>query len=357
MIKAPPRQRALPLGQWPHADREAWHAATAGGSVLRGSGRASHLAPSTIADLTRRYAYFLDFTRRGDRLEAGGPPAATVTPVAIAAYTQWLDAYASSVTTAGSVRKVLRLASCIAPDLDWTWLRELCQRLEASARPRNKRPHMVAIDQLSMLGFELMDRAERSERVPPFSRALTYRDGLIIAVLTASLVRRGNLSSLRVGAEVLHNEGAWTIAIPLEQSKNRRPIEVPLPAALSERIERYLGHYRRRFRNHDVLDDLWLSRNGRALCDNQLYKIVTRHTKEAFGKVVNPHLFRDCAATSIAVNHSAHIGIAAGALGHVDPRTTERYYNQAGMIEAARAYQSKVFVGRDEEPDAGGFAE
>jgi integrase len=66
---------------------------------------------------------------------------------------------------------------------------------------------------------------------------------------------------------------------------------------------------------------------------------------------VNPHLFRDCAATSIAVHHGAHVGIAAGALGHIDPRTTEQYYNQAGMIEAVRSYQTQV-LGCDENASA-----
>jgi integrase len=351
MRKARPRQTALPPDLWPPADREAWKVATAKGSVLRGGGLASHVASRTIEDLTRRYAYFLGFALSTKRMVENGPPAASVAKKTVDTYIAELQGYASSVTVAGSVRKVLRVASCIAPGRDWEWLRERCKRLEAAARPVNKRPRVVEVDRLSELGHRLMDEAERSRDRPPFTRALLCRNGLLVALLAASLLRLGNLSSLRLGKTLLNTGGQWSIAIPAEQSKNRRPIELPLPKALGMRIERYLSHHRRRFRGCDIFEELWLSRNGRPLSASQLYNVIVGRTEAAFGTPVNPHLFRDCAATSIAVHHGAHVGIAAGALGHIDPRTTEQYYNQAGMIEAVRSYQTQV-LGCDENASA-----
>jgi integrase len=69
-----------------------------------------------------------------------------------------------------------------------------------------------------------------------------------------------------------------------------------------------------------------------------LYNLVVVHTREAFGRSVNPHLFRDCAATGVAVEDPAHVGIGAPLLGHRSRATMERHYNQAGSVEAARRW-------------------
>jgi integrase len=67
--------------------------------------------------------------------------------------------------------------------------------------------------------------------------------------------------------------------------------------------------------------------------------MIVARTVEAFGKPINPHLFRDCAATSIALEDPVHVRIASQILGHRSVASTERYYNQAQTIDAARHYQ------------------
>ena len=59
----------------------------------------------------------------------------------------------------------------------------------------------------------------------------------------------------------------------------------------------------------------------------------------AFGKRINPHLFRSCLATSTAVHHGAEMGLAMTVLGIRALRCSTRHYNQAKMIDAVRAYQ------------------
>ncbi len=61
---------------------------------------------------------------------------------------------------------------------------------------------------------------------------------------------------------------------------------------------------------------------------------------------INPHLFRDCAATSIAIDDPVHVGIAARVLGHRTGSTTERFYNQARSIEASRLMQKSLLAQR-----------
>jgi len=75
--------------------------------------------------------------------------------------------------------------------------------------------------------------------------------------------------------------------------------------------------------------------------------MIVARTAEAYGKPINPHLFRDCAATSIAIEDPEHVRVASLILGHRSAATTERYYNQAQAIDAARRYQAFLVAFRN----------
>jgi len=70
--------------------------------------------------------------------------------------------------------------------------------------------------------------------------------------------------------------------------------------------------------------------------------MIVEQTRAVFGHSVNPHLFRDCLATSVAVDDPNHFGIAARLLGHRNQATTERYYDQARSIDAIRRHQELI---------------
>ena len=65
---------------------------------------------------------------------------------------------------------------------------------------------------------------------------------------------------------------------------------------------------------------------------------IVAHTRAAFGQPVNPHLFRDAAATTMARDRPAQVRLTAPLLGHRSFATTERYYNLARVTEAAGAW-------------------
>ena len=92
------------------------------------------------------------------------------------------------------------------------------------------------------------------------------------------------------------------------------------------------------------------------MTDNGIYIRVVARTSERLGKPINPHLFRDCAVTSVAIDDPAHIGIAARLLGHRTGSTTERYYNQARGVEASRLMQESLLARRNGGLNAGPMA-
>jgi len=69
---------------------------------------------------------------------------------------------------------------------------------------------------------------------------------------------------------------------------------------------------------------------------------VKRHTKEVFGAPINLHLFRDCAATGVAIAAPENIDVVTAILGHTKIATSEKFYNQARRIDAGRRFQKTL---------------
>jgi integrase len=256
----------------------------------------------------------------------------------------------SSVTLAQSLYKISRVAGCLDPGRDWRWLRRLCRRLDLRAKPRDRRNDVVEIKELFRLGRNLMDQADKAHTSTSFSRALLYRDGLIIALLSPDPLRSANITALEIGRTLVKDGTTWSIDVPAEDTKNGRPHLAVLPDWAARCIDRYIDHYRPLFRNAESTSRLWLSRNGRPLDDSSLYTLVRKRTREAFGKPINPHLIRLCLATSTALHHGANMGLAMTVLGHQSSNVTTRHYNQAKMIDAVRAYQ-KVLLAEPEDQE------
>ena len=74
-----------------------------------------------------------------------------------------------------------------------------------------------------------------------------------------------------------------------------------------------------------------------------IYDRIRAHTQKTFGRAINPHLFRDAAATTLAIADPEHVRVAAPLLGHRTFMTTERYYQQAQAFDAHRAYINALF--------------
>jgi integrase len=79
---------------------------------------------------------------------------------------------------------------------------------------------------------------------------------------------------------------------------------------------------------------VWLSLTGAPMGATAIYRATTRRTLAKFGTAVNPHLFRDCAATTIALDDPKCIQIVMHVLGHTHLATSEAHYNQAAGFEA-----------------------
>ena len=205
------------------------------------------------------------------------------------------------------------------------------------------------VSRICNLGGQLMDQAVKADISAPLSRALLYRDGLIIALLTADPLRNANITALEMGRTLIKDGTTWSVDIPAEEMKNRRPHLAVLPDWATPCIDRYVDHYWPMLGGDKAAGRLWLESDGQPLDGDALYRMTCKKTREAFGKPINPHLFRSCLATSTAIHHGASMGLAMTVLGHQSSKVTTRYYNQAKMIDAVRAYQVVLAEPEDED--------
>ena len=185
--------------------------------------------------------------------------------------------------------------------------------------------------------------ADRGRRYPDqVKRALRYRDGLMIALLAHHPLRLDNLVGLRLDRELRRDGDSWWLEIEPTDSKNRRAYLVPLAQDLTARartLPRALAAATRRARpSQRHRRRCGSPPQGSALGARHAHHRICGHTAAAFGRPVNPHLFRDALATTIAVHRPDRIGIVTPLLGHGSVTTAQRHYNRAGMTTAAEAW-------------------
>lgn len=345
-----PARRSLPIVAWPAADRTAWAAAIAEDDVLEPGGLAAGWRPATQRNVAEIWGYYLAWLAGTGQLAAGEPLQQRVSPARLAGFVAALQVRGNGARTRHMRIEALGLFLRVAvPGADRQPVRQLLRRLrvaleaEASARRLRKRARLQSSHDLLALGLALMAKAEVGQ-LSARRRAVLHRDGLIIALLAARPLRRRNFVALELGRHLLRIGASWRLVIPGAETKTGRPLELPFPPVLLPALERHLAVHRpvlaagRGRGQGQAGAALWLSAEGGPLSTPMLGCLVKARTQAAFGRSINLHLFRDAAATSVALEDPASVRIAAQVLGHGSFATTERHYNLAQGQKAAESW-------------------
>lgn len=343
-ISHDPARRCLPLSEWPESDRKAWAEATREGTLLTDAGLATTWRQGTRDRVIQSYGRFLTYLDGQGLLEETSRPQDRVDRDTVVAWVEFLKAQGcASVTVHGYVLNVERALSAMAPDVDWSWLKTLAGRLQARARAvRNKRLKVVPAQELFDLGLRLIESALVSDLLNPKRRAVMVRDGVMIIFLIMRPLRLRSFAGLEIGRHLQRSESGVTLSLGPDDTKNRRPYESELAATLTNLLDSYLRDYRPiLLGNHDS-NRLWIAWTGDAMTDGSIASRICKITARELGRPINPHLFRDCAATTIAIDDPDHVRIIHALLGHSGMKASERHYNQAKGIEAGRQYQSMI---------------
>lgn len=337
----------LPVPLWPAIDRELWEQALNDDDLLGDGGLASKWRPDTVRKVSKSYGRFLTYLNSEGLLDEASEPSDRITRDNIANYVELLRTQVASKTLAGRIIDLGEAIRVMCPDADIAWLQQCAARLSRQIVPdRIKHPRLVSSDRLFALGISLMERSRIEVGPRPVSSAVLFRDGLMISLLAARPFRLRTFWRLSLGLNLRSSGSGYLIEIRNQDTKTGRGDTYPLTDRLAPWMDDYLKRVRPALLKDRQSDKLWISWQGDDLSECGIHEKIEKRTREAFGHAINPHLFRDCAATTIAVEDPEHVRIIKSILGHASLETGERYYNQAQSLTAQGLLRSSLLARR-----------
>jgi integrase/recombinase XerD len=318
-------RRYLAFEAWPSGDRAAWRAAIAKGDILDGQGPAAHWADATKRTNLEHYSRWLGFLVAEDRFREDLSPDERVTPDAVRAYVARLQDEIAPRTVVSALVGLKVVIKAMAPHANWRWLADVCSALNRRSSPRmDKRARMRPTGEICAAALAELSRLNRTALRRRIDR-VAFRDTLMLAILVARPLRLRNLTGIRVDHHLVRQGEVLLLCFTAEEVKNRRPLEHTLPDSITPFLQIYLERIKPSFLKGRVSDAPWLGFEGQPLTAHSVYGRIMLVSKRLLGVAINPHLLRDCAATSLSTVSPAAALSAAALLGHQSFATTERH--------------------------------
>jgi hypothetical protein len=342
-------KKHLPFDAWPDEDRSLVLAAFQDGDPFGDESRTAHLSAATRVGLRAAWARFLGFLTTEDPARLRLPPDARVDRESIRAFVAHLRLSCRDTSVASTLHTLRLFLGLICPERDWSWINSVANRIGAQATPKLDACQGITSAMLFALGLLLMAEAENSARVAgriTKEDALTYRDGLIIALLAALPLRKRAFAALTINRHLVKVGTGWLLDIPAADTKTRRALEFPMPDTLSEPIGLYLTKFRPKITGANKHQGLWPSAKGYPMGGGAIYDAVRCRTLERLGVPVNLHHFRGAAGNLWSILDPVNVRGAKDLLGHTDFGTTQRHYIGAQSRLAGRALATVLRVPR-----------
>ncbi len=346
---------AFRFSAWPVADQDAWHRAVAPPNLLNEEiGYACRWRPSTQELIKVAYGCWLAFLQDTGAFIASEDPAMRVNLARVTAYWASMEAVGLAPNTVGN--RLQHLGDAIRamfPSQDWQWLRLGACRVQAKAKPlRDKKARMQPAEDVLKLGLDMIHAAENDRFRAPVDRAVIFRDGLLICLFTLVPLRRANMAGIIVGEHLIKRGDKWMLSFDGSETKRNRPFEIKFPNLLVVHLDRYLAVHRPLLikcsrKSPGPLSGLWISQHGTQMTGCAIALQIAARTKEEFGRPINPHLFRDIAATTIATADPTNVVDVMATLGHSSMVSSQKHYIRANSAKATKRHQALIDFLRD----------
>ena len=317
--------RIIPFDHWPAADRLAWSRARTKGNVLDEQGELSNIADAQLSRFRRAYGSWLGHLGDNEGVQSIESGVDCLSKEYLSGFLHLLETHVAPCTARNYLFDLLSLARVMSPGADLPDLSAVTRRACRDAKPvRDKRSRLVPSRDLWKLGLDLMDTCD--ECTTGSKKLGRYRDGLMIALLACRPIRCKNLAQIEIGRHLQKMGDVYWLFFDARDMKNRRSMEFSIPRQLTDPLQHYLDHIRPELMTQhgrwktDVGQLLWVGEGGSPMKSHRIHTRVCRRTEERFGHPINPHLFRDAAATSIA-------GAGPGACGN-DQGNTRPYFSR-----------------------------
>ena len=196
----------LRVEEWPINDQAAWRAAMQGADPFGPVMPASNWSERSRTKTARGYGRWLRWLFENGWLVAQQSAGDRITPALVQAYVDDLTRVNNNkgFTIVCRVQELYDAARVMAPDRDWRWLQQAHNAVRTRCVPvRDKRMRVQPTGELVKLGRAMMQSAESAVDKPLLTRAVQFRDGLMIAFLTYRPLRLANLAAISLGVHLI----------------------------------------------------------------------------------------------------------------------------------------------------------
>jgi hypothetical protein len=330
----------LPVTDWPDVDRDVFTPAYQPGDVFDDTaGPGAHLSNGSRMMIRSTYRRWLGFLKAKYPDDLSISPAERITLERVRAFIEDLAANIRPSSVAIAAARLYDAARLIAPKTDWSWLRSLKSRLASCARAMDRFDRLVPPVHTLNFGIELMDTALMLPTSDGKQRAVQYRDGLLLALLSLWSVRRRSIAALTVSRHLEFDDADMNILLHSADTKAKRAESFRVPEQLLPYIMHYLKEIRPLLliggRDHD---GFWASCRGTPLSADRIYAMVRARVIAKFGKAMGLHDFRRAGPTFLAMDAPEKIGLIPGILQHASPKPGEQHYNISRSVQASRRF-------------------
>jgi hypothetical protein len=232
------------------------------------------------------------------------------------------------------------------PELDLSWITAPNGTdLRSLLRVMPKRKPVRSSSELFEWGLRLAGEARDAPN--PVTRAVRFRNGLMIAVLAMRVPRQRALAALDANLRVTKVEGRYRLLFTEGDMKNGRRIDLPAPKRLTPWIDEYLGVHRLVLLGGRAHDAFWVGQGSDPLKQQGIEGAIRRGTLREFGHAYGTHWFRHCFATSAPLA-APHLRGAPAAVMGSSPGVVEKHYNQGNLTLVAEMLEEVMDEEREE---------
>ncbi len=259
----------------------------------------------------------------------------------------------SSATVAITLKRMARISGALT-DAELVEVERLCgmvkarpprlteraaERLAQFDEPRVLREFLrLATDCCAAADRILKDG--RENRYPPEKKAARlHQKGLALAILLNQPLRREDLAELDLATDFRRDTTGRIVGlqIPGSKTKTGQAVEAWFDPPLIKRIERHLKVYR------PILCDgkstfLFPGRIDGHRAPSTMSAELKRFVQNQVGAEFNVHLVRHLTVTLLLEEDPLNMAVAQRLIGHVQLKTTERFYGQARTRAAHRKW-------------------
>lgn len=332
---------------WPPEERQKLSKALRRGGLFT-TGEAAHWAPDTVDRRVRSYGTFLFFAKSRGELIDGVRPSVRASGPLLEEFIEDLTDRVAPVTVAITLSGLKSMLRVIDPEGDRTAVAAAARYFERHAKPaRDFRSILVGASQLYHAGIDRMRRVSK-ETATDTRAAMTFQDGLVIAMTAAHPVRLKNLQSTRINLHLNRTlSGTYRWRFDKSETKNHRLVDGQLPAGLTAFVDLWVEHVRPTLLRRQGHDAMWVTSHGDPMSRDTVYHRLCNATQEELGVRIYPHAIRHIAATSIAVSLPKDVRMIPFILNN-DDRTAREHYNLADQLSASHQYVRVLEVRRQQ---------